>query len=71
MDGLDALGKILALCPTLPVIINSAFSSYKASFLSWAADAYVVKSSDLTELKTRIKEVLTKGTLQYEPVVGQ
>jgi DNA-binding response OmpR family regulator len=60
MDGLDALGKILALRPTLPVIINSAFSSYKDSFMSWAADAYVTKSSDLTELKTRIRETLAQ-----------
>jgi hypothetical protein len=26
--------------------------------MSWAADAYVVKSSDLSELKDKIKEVL-------------
>lgn len=60
MDGLDALGKILAFCPTLPVVINSAFSSYKESFLSWAADAYVVKNSDLTELKSCIRETLAR-----------
>jgi DNA-binding response OmpR family regulator len=26
--------------------------------MTWSADAYVVKSSDLAELKDRIKEVL-------------
>jgi hypothetical protein len=26
--------------------------------MSWAADAYVVKSSDLTELKEKIKELV-------------
>jgi CheY-like chemotaxis protein len=62
MDGLDALGKILDLQPKLPVIINTAFSAYKESFMSWAADAYVIKSSDLTELKTRIKEAMEKRT---------
>ncbi len=71
MDGLDALGKILAFRPTLPVIINSAFSSYKESFMSWAADAYVIKSSDLTELKTRIKEALSKGLLNRAPALCQ
>ncbi len=60
MDGLDALGKILAVRPALPIIINSAFSSYKDSFMSWAADAYVVKSSDLSELKLRIKEAIAR-----------
>lgn len=60
MDGLDALGKILDLRPKLPIIINTAFSAYKESFMSWAADAYVIKSSDLTELKARIKEAMEK-----------
>ncbi|MCS6862173.1 MAG: response regulator [Abditibacteriales bacterium] len=60
MDGLDALGKILGIYPKLPIIINTAFTAYKDSFMSWAADAYVVKSSDLTELKERIAEVLSK-----------
>jgi len=29
--------------------------------MSWAAEAYVVKSSDLTELKNALKRVLTVG----------
>ncbi len=58
MDGLDALGRILELQPKLPVIINTAFPAYQESFMSWTADAYVVKSSDLTGLKTHIKEAL-------------
>lgn len=28
--------------------------------MSWAADAYVVKSSDLSELKLRIKEAIAR-----------
>jgi len=28
--------------------------------MSWAADAYVVKSSDLTELKEKVKELVNK-----------
>ena len=42
----------------MPVILNSAYSSYKDNFLSWSADAYVVKSSDLGELKQTIKSLL-------------
>jgi CheY-like chemotaxis protein len=60
MDGLDALGRILDLQPKLPVVINTAFSAYKDSFMSWSADAYVVKSSDLTELKKCIQEVMAR-----------
>jgi hypothetical protein len=29
--------------------------------MSWAADAYVTKSDDLTELKKKVRELLGKG----------
>ena len=58
MDGIEALGRILARDNAIPVILNSAYSSYQESFLSWSADAYVIKSSDLTELKARIRIIL-------------
>ncbi len=60
MDGLEALPRILGLKEGLPVIMNTAYSQYQDSFMSWAADAYVVKSSDLTELKDKIKELVNK-----------
>ncbi len=59
MDGIEAMGRILSTNKTIPVIINTAYSNYKDSFMSWAADAYIVKSSDLSELKAKIKEVLS------------
>ena len=58
MDGLEAMGRILDRHPGTPVVLNTAYSSYKDSFLSWAADAYVVKSSDTGELRSAIKELL-------------
>jgi two-component system, response regulator, stage 0 sporulation protein F len=58
MDGLEALPRVLGLKPSLPVILNTAYAQYKESFMSWAADAYVVKSSDLGELKDKVKELL-------------
>jgi CheY-like chemotaxis protein len=58
MDGIEAMGRILSRSRKVPMIINTAYSNYKDSFMSWAADAYVVKSSDLSELKDKIKEVL-------------
>jgi len=60
MDGLEALPRILGLKEDLPVILNSAYTQYRESFMSWAADAYVVKSSDLTELKTKVKDLIAK-----------
>jgi DNA-binding response OmpR family regulator len=58
MDGIEAMGRVLGRYPRMPIILNSAYSSYKDNFLSWAADAYVIKSSDTTELKNKIRELL-------------
>ena len=59
MDGLEALPRILGLKEGIKVILNTAYSQYQDSFMSWAADAYVIKSADLSELKSKIKELLT------------
>ncbi|MGH9869924.1 MAG: response regulator [Candidatus Polarisedimenticolia bacterium] len=58
MDGIEAMGKMLSRRNDLPVILNSAYSSYKDDFRSWPASAYVIKSSDLSELKKAIRNVL-------------
>lgn len=60
MDGIETMGKVLSKNKKIPIIINTAYSNYKTNFMSWAADAYVVKSSDLTELKNKVKEILAK-----------
>lgn len=62
MDGIEALGKVIAKEKDIPIILNSAYSSYKDDFRSWGADAYIVKSSDLTELKRKIAEILNKNS---------
>jgi DNA-binding response OmpR family regulator len=56
--GLDVLKEIKAFNQKIPVILNSAYATFKADFSSWMADAYLIKSSDLSELKQRIKELL-------------
>jgi len=58
MDGLEALGRILNQDTSIRVVLNSAFSSFRDSFLSWSADAYLTKSSDLTEMKSKIRELI-------------
>ena len=60
MDGIESLGQILGKCRALPVILYSSDPSYKDDFRSWSADAYLVKSSDLTELKETIRTLLEK-----------
>ena len=58
MNGIELMEKILARDKRQLVILNTAYSVYKDNFMTWAADAYIVKSADLTELKTRIRELL-------------
>lgn len=57
-DGIELITQIMALRRDIPIIINTAFQSYKDDFMTWAADAYVVKSSSLDELKAKIREIL-------------
>jgi len=60
MDGLAAMREILKRDPHIPVILNSAYSNFKNEFSSWSAEAYVVKSGDLTELKDEVRKALAK-----------
>ena len=60
MSGIDLLQKIMARDKRQPVILNTAYPSYRDNFMTWPADAYVVKSADTTELKQAIKKVLAK-----------
>jgi CheY-like chemotaxis protein len=59
MDGLDTFGHILKSKIDKPVIIHSAYASYRDNPIAMAADAYVLKSHDLTRLKDTITELLT------------
>jgi len=59
-SGIELLQRIVKERHTLPVILCTAFSCYKDDFSAWLADGYVVKSSDMTELKDEIKRVLAK-----------
>ncbi len=58
MDGLEVLNEFRRKHTDTPVILNSAYSIYKDDFSSWLADAYIVKSSDLAQLKEKISELL-------------
>lgn len=59
-SGLDLLQKVVKERHNLPVVLCTAFSFFKDDFSAWLADGYVVKSSDLTELKEEVKRVLAK-----------
>ena len=58
IDGIQTLREILSENRNIKIILNSAYSSYKSDFSTWSADAYIIKSSDLKELKDKIQELL-------------
>jgi DNA-binding response OmpR family regulator len=67
-DGLDLLQDIRGEFYNIPVILCSAYSSFKGDLKSIAADYYVVKSADLSELKQKIKMALEGQILHpYSP----
>lgn len=59
MDGIETLGKVITMEKKIPVIIYTAYSNYKSNFMTWTADAYLTKSSNLDELKKKISELLS------------
>lgn len=59
MTGIEVLRILKEKSPNIPVIMSTAYSHYKQDFTVWAADAYIIKSPDLTELKQKVKELLS------------
>lgn len=58
MSGLEVLQKLREIAPETPIILNSAYTTYKSDFQSWLADDYIIKSSDLQALKYKIKQLV-------------
>ena len=61
-NGLDLLQDIRNKFYNLPVILCTAYDTFKEDMKSIAADFYVIKSFDLTELKNKISMALDAGT---------
>ena len=57
-NGLDLLQDIRNEFYNLPVVLCTAYDTFKEDMKSIAADFYVIKSFDLTELKNRITMAL-------------
>ena len=60
MGGMAALTRIREQDKELPVVICTAYGDYKRDLTTRASDAYVVKSSDPSELKKVVRELLEK-----------
>lgn len=57
-DGLELMGKLWNIAEDMPIILHTAYGAWKDNFRGQLADAYVIKSSDPTELKNTIKRLL-------------
>lgn len=57
-NGLDLLQEIRNRFYSLPVILCTAYDTFKEDIKSIAADFYVIKSFDLSELKKKIAMAL-------------
>lgn len=59
IDGIKLLRQMKEKRPRLPVIMSTAYD-YRDDFAVWASEAYIVKSADLSELKSTIKKLSGK-----------
>lgn len=57
-SGLDCLQQLRCASPTLPVILCTAYDSFRYDLKAIAADAYVVKSYDSSELMETVKRLV-------------
>jgi len=57
-SGIELAGILRQKFPGLRIVLLTAYSHYKYDLASWAADAYVIKSADMTELKETIAKLL-------------
>ena len=58
MNGIETLRQMKMMNSSVPVILSSAYHEYKQDLGAWASDAYVVKSSDMTDLKEAVKRFI-------------
>ncbi len=62
INGIEVIEKMVARNPQLPIIVHSAYSSPSHDFITWFARSYVMKSSDLSELKSEVRKALATTT---------
>lgn len=58
INGIDVLRRMKTQNPAIPVILSSAFPEFKQDLGAWASEEYVVKSSDLQQLKDAVHRQL-------------
>ena len=56
--GLEYLKEFIDLKRDIKIVINTEYASASWDFNSWVADAFLIKSSDITELKQTVDYLL-------------
>jgi DNA-binding response OmpR family regulator len=59
IDGISLLRRMKEIKPRMPIIMSTAYD-YRDDFAVWASEAYLVKSADLSEMKSLINKLLRK-----------
>ena len=59
-SGLETLTELAGAHGGIPVIVNTAYPLFRFDFRSLRAAAWLVKSSNLTELKTTLHRILNE-----------
>lgn len=61
-SGLDYLLKFMDVRRDVKVVIHTADALARLDFRSWAADAFLIRSADSTELKTTLHKMLPSNS---------
>ena len=59
INGIEVLRQIKEINPNMPVVLNSAYHEYKQDIGAWASDDYIMKSTDLDDLKAAVRQLLS------------
>lgn len=58
MEGTETISRLISECGSPKIVINTGYERFKCNFRCWGADAFVVKSSDPSELRAKVNQVL-------------
>ncbi len=58
LNGIEFLAKISGRYTETPVVIHTAYPEYRNQFISLMVNDFVLKSADLSALKTTIRDLL-------------
>lgn len=60
LNGIEVLRRMKTLDASVPVILSSAYPEFKQDLGAWASEEYIVKSSDIQQLKDAVQRFIGK-----------